>query len=500
MDRIPQKSNPCLFDKEVLKIQKALADSFSWLDHSIGICETLTDIKDGKRFVSANLYKGGGEYEQIMPCEELGNFSFFTLKDAQKVQNSANLVKSPFSLIIWYDMGKVSLPSDERNTEQIKGQILGVLQNLHLSPRIEIEEVYEKAKNVFADYSYDVTANQYMMAPYAGLRIDGNIYASVPCIAQNIIHPYSSLKRLRHYLYKVTFDKLPMDNGSVSLPTGGCSSYVANGKLYRNLDFNYNDTASFIVKTGDFVGMSFVTGLNAGDMDDALIAQLPYRMVDGINKHGIRVSTHIVYNDWGWSGAGTKSVHITRLPFHALMNIRSMATIEDDMRDITANVTTSASMGEYLLMVLVTDGITTYAMLPPTEEGEPYVLQDITSYPKLTNFRWVGGDEVDRADLQTRPTGVERYNLMPCALSDLRFTKAYEDTDRLSEFIGMDGTTKDSSDEELLVIYERAKTAYERRKRDGETWQTVHSVIYGDRGMKELYIQEDWEDNCLIII
>lgn len=186
MDRIPHKSDPRLFDKEVLKIQNALADAFAWLDHSIGICETLTDVKEGKRFTSANLYKGGGEYEQIMPCRELGNFSFFVLRDPQEVR-SGSLVKSPFSLIVWYDTRKVSLAHDERNTEQIKGQILGVLSGLHLNPAIEITKVYEKPQNVFADYSYDYTSNQFLMSPYAGLRIDGVMYAKIPCFErQNV--------------------------------------------------------------------------------------------------------------------------------------------------------------------------------------------------------------------------------------------------------------------------------------------------------------------------
>lgn len=181
MDRIPQKSNPVLFDREVLKIQKALADNLTWLDHAIGICETLTEVKDGKSFTSANLYKGNGQYELIMPCKELGNFAFFTLRDAQEVLNGGRLVKSPFSLIIWYNMMQVSPSADERNTEQIKGQILDIINGLHMMPSLELTKVYEKPKNVFADYSYDHIQNQFLMSPYAGLRIDGVIYASVPC-------------------------------------------------------------------------------------------------------------------------------------------------------------------------------------------------------------------------------------------------------------------------------------------------------------------------------
>lgn len=182
MDRIHKKTNPKLFDKEVLKIQEALADAFPWLDYSLGICETLTEVQNGRKQTSANLYLGMGQYERIQPCEELGNFSFFTLRDPQEIsQRNKNLIKSPFSLIIWYDTRKVSLPTDERNTEAIKAQILFVLHNLH-SPRFTITRIYEKPQNVFADYSYDHTQNQYLMSPFAGLRIDGVIDASIPCM------------------------------------------------------------------------------------------------------------------------------------------------------------------------------------------------------------------------------------------------------------------------------------------------------------------------------
>lgn len=181
MDRVQHKSDPKLFDKEVLKIQEALADAFPWLDYSLGICETLTDIKDGRKFTSANLYIGDGQYEQIMPCKELGNFSFFTLRDPQELGRNKTIIKSPFSLIVWYDTRKVSLPSDERNTEAIKGQILGVLDSASFA-NVEVTRVYEKPSNVFSDFSYEHTNNQFLMSPYAGLRIDGTITARIPCI------------------------------------------------------------------------------------------------------------------------------------------------------------------------------------------------------------------------------------------------------------------------------------------------------------------------------
>lgn len=181
MERIIKKTDPHLFDAEVLKVQEALS-YLPWLNRIYGICETLVSVREGKRFVSANHYKGRGQYEQIMPCEELGNFCFFTLRDAEEIGNrDTNLIKTPFSLILWYDMRKVSLPTDERNTEAIKSQILRVLHNSN-NPRLSLEKIYEKPENVFSGFSYDHTANQYLMSPYAGLRIDGYLTTTIPCL------------------------------------------------------------------------------------------------------------------------------------------------------------------------------------------------------------------------------------------------------------------------------------------------------------------------------
>ena len=311
-------------------------------------------------------------------------------------------------------------------------------------------------------------------------------------------HPYLSLERLCPYLYKVTFDAIPQDNGNNAPVGGGCSSYVRNGKLYRNFDFKYDNAASFIVRTKDFEGMAMLTGLNDGQMDDALIAQLPYRMVDGRNNEGIMVSVHLLFNDWEYTGAGQKSIPMTRLPFEVLSRVKSMATIGTDLADVLGNLNVTIGMGDYLLQCLVTDGTTTYAIIPPDTDNSAYALINATAYPKMSNFRYVARAEVSRydMDLQDRPTGIERYNLMPCELSDLRFTKAYETADRLSEFIGLHGTTKESTDAELEAIYEDARSLYLDRERDGQTWQTMHSVVYGNK-MESLFIQEDWADDIL---
>lgn len=308
-------------------------------------------------------------------------------------------------------------------------------------------------------------------------------------------HPYTSLERLGDYLYKVSFAELPEEVILDPRVSGGCSSYVQNGKLYRNLDWDYDELASFMVTAPGFKGMAFIPGLNDTELPDELMSQLPYRMLDGINESGIMVSTHVLFNDWEWTGSGDTPLY--KIPFLVLSNLKSMEDIESVLAPVLSELYATPTLiaSEYLLQFLVTDGTITYVITPPTSKNGQYSLVEATENPKLANFRWVESANVTRAELQNRPTGVERWNMMPCPLEDLRFTKAYEEPTRLSEFIGLRDTDKDSSDEELESIYEAAKQLYETRTRNGLTWQTMHSVVYSAKGVEMLCVQENWDRN-----
>lgn len=313
-------------------------------------------------------------------------------------------------------------------------------------------------------------------------------------IIKELIHPYVSLERLGTFLYRATFDNIPPEI-EIDAPVGFCSSYVADGKLYRNLDWFYNNVLTFAIQCNGFQGTAFLNELTIDNLDDELIGQLPYHVVDGRNDDGIMVSEHVIYNDWDWKGEG--EISLQKIPYLLLSQIHSLDNFETQIADILSNVKADAMLekAEYLLQFLITDGTTTYAIVPCTDGTNNYEVLNITANPKLTNFRWVNKATVDRNELQKRPTGVERWNLMPCDLEDIKFTKAYTTTDRLSEFIGIEGTTKDSTDEELLSIQAIAYEKYLEKKRNSQTWQSVHSVVYSNQGVEYFYCQENFDKN-----
>lgn len=322
--------------------------------------------------------------------------------------------------------------------------------------------------------------------------------------------PYKSLRRLASYTYEVTFDTIPEDTDANLFTASGCSSVVSNGRLYSNLDWKYNNNVIFHVKCNGFEGMAFSDRLTEGALDDDLIGQLPYHIRDGRNDAGIMVATHVVYNDLGWTGASSGAlftrIPITKLPYKVLTEVSNMSAFESWC---TANLPQFydgwlGRLETYALQFIVTDGTTTYVItMTGTPQFNQLVCVNATNNPKLTNFYWVNQSTISsRASLsQAHPTGIERWNALRTwgvpDMAGIRFTQSYERTDRLSDFIGESGTTKDSTDAELLEIRDLAYTAYQNRTRNGETWQTVYSVVYSPNKLETLYIQEDFETKVI---
>lgn len=317
----------------------------------------------------------------------------------------------------------------------------------------------------------------------------------------------TSIERLGAYTFRISFDDVPPFVDGDNLVVGACSSFLKNGKLYRNLDLYYDNTASFWVKCKNFEGMALISGMNDGELDYTLLKQLPYRILDGVNtENGIKVSTHLLFNDFGYMGSGNKNFPLYKLPYVILTELTALTSasaIATALSQYLTNIKIPQTLvtNGYLLQFAVTDGTDMYIIAPPTTStGDYQVIKATAGIERLTNFRYVAKATLQRndTDLQLRPTGIERWNLINsgATLQDLKFTNAYTSNAWLSEFIGEGTTTKNSTDGELQVYYEIAHSAYERRTRETkETWQTVYSVVYGANGIEELYTQENYDKN-----
>ena len=172
-----------MFDRVIADIQRGLADNLAWLDHSFGRAWRLAKMVNGRREYTPNVYIGNNEYLPVMPDEGLGNFSFFVLSDPQDIEWSAHvqsLMTAPFSLIVWVDVRTVV---ENRNTEQIKAEILNALGRLLIRDgSFELTRIHETAENVYKGYTLDEVDNQFLMHPFAGFRFEGVIKTKQPCM------------------------------------------------------------------------------------------------------------------------------------------------------------------------------------------------------------------------------------------------------------------------------------------------------------------------------
>lgn len=185
---LPNITSPYLFDKVINEIQQALKNGLPWLDYSFGRAERLVKVIDGKRIYTPNFYEGNDNYEVLLPDDRLRCFSFFVLSEPQELMNRMQTelrIKAPFSLIVWVDLRKVEKvmnQPDQRNTEYVKEQILGVLETVFPKKgHFSIQRIYQRAENVFEGFTLDEVQNQFLMSPFAGFRFYGELIVTNDC-------------------------------------------------------------------------------------------------------------------------------------------------------------------------------------------------------------------------------------------------------------------------------------------------------------------------------
>lgn len=181
-----QQQSPKLFDRVIQAMQDRLS-GLAWLDHVFGRCERLVKMSaDGRRVYSPNVYKGDEEYILLTPDNtELGNYCFFVMEEPETVRHAVGErlhVRSPFSLILWVDMRTVGATYDDRNTDELKDAVLRLLDGSFLREgAVTLQRVYERSENVFQGFSLDEVENQYLMSPYWGMRLTGEMVVLQDC-------------------------------------------------------------------------------------------------------------------------------------------------------------------------------------------------------------------------------------------------------------------------------------------------------------------------------
>ena len=186
IDKAPNLTTPVMIDRVLACIQDSLIARVGWLNHAFGKAQRLVCLRDNSNYYYPGVHIGEFEYMNVLPGQDFGNRTFFIIDDPQIVENNSrryNTIKSPFSLVLWYDIATIFKATKERNTEEIKRQIMRALNDTILpsGARIEITRIFEQAENIFKGYSIKEIDTQYLMHPYAGLRLEGTLIYRDEC-------------------------------------------------------------------------------------------------------------------------------------------------------------------------------------------------------------------------------------------------------------------------------------------------------------------------------
>lgn len=363
---------------------------------------------------------------------------------------------------------------------------------------------------------------------------------------------YKSIKKIKDYLYEIEYDSLNYEfandhynNGSDISGFKGCSS-VRNGNWYgRNLDWTYDNTAEFVVRTprigrryssiGVSGALSRLTNdfVESGQYDNAY-KLIPFQLQDGINEHGVVANMNVVPVENGTHNIGVPMFDISQrvcaltLVRFILDRFKTAHEAVQFIRDhVLVYFPRSLHRYGYETHIMIADKTDTYLL---EFIGNRTEIVDISSRPYTTNFYEFGvrfnsdgtvytpetQDEMHNAigtnNITPHGSGLERFNYisqhyagsnsksgMRSLMNDLTYTRAYNTSSHPSnpywytEFVGQrDLTVIDRIEKYSEVVDIAGQMFLNRSRADGQTWHTVHSSVYNISD-KKLYLitQED---------
>lgn len=177
MTAVPVPQYPYLADKVIAQMQQQLKTNLSWLDYSFGRAQRLVELRDKKNYYYPGVFVGGREYVNVLPTEKYGNFSFFQMEDATEVNLQAHRyskIKNRFSVIFWFNLSKIYVTQDARETERIKEEILKAFAKIVLTDgSVSIDSIYESHNNIYKNYSLNEVEHQHLMHPFGAIRVEG---------------------------------------------------------------------------------------------------------------------------------------------------------------------------------------------------------------------------------------------------------------------------------------------------------------------------------------
>lgn len=281
-----------------------------------------------------------------------------------------------------------------------------------------------------------------------------------------------------------------------------CACVRKDNLFGRNYDWNYDERCSFYVATKATNGRHATIGVAQGTSnltqefidsgkysDDYKI--VPFLLLDGINDAGVICEMNVAPNDKGLTtgtnaeGEDLMAIMIPRFVLDYAGSVDEAITLLQSRNIICPN-----NSGVQLeLHFMIADP--TKTVVVEFVENEMKVIESfVNDKPIMTNF-FIDGFDGTKESLTLYGQGFERYQILSDGFDSVnselgmlnlmqqaQFTKAYHDDVRwYSDFVGGE-YTNETPTEQFEPLLAQARELYQRRTRNGETWQTVHTSVY----------------------
>ena len=166
-----------------MEIRARLQTDLQWLTKAYGKCSKQKLQDRGKnQIIYPAIYVGGIDYLDMRPNEKLGNYTFFDVKDGQKVDRLDGTQEydtvAEIGLVAWFKYESIYGANHERNTvENVADEIHNSMMKLGLRyGRLEPLGLYEHPENVYKGFSHREIEDRYNMRPFGCLRINMLLY------------------------------------------------------------------------------------------------------------------------------------------------------------------------------------------------------------------------------------------------------------------------------------------------------------------------------------
>lgn len=175
--KVPELVDPKLLDASLLEIQTALSERLAWLDHVYGKAQRMVQLVEGRPEYYPAVYTGGEEHGNVLPNDQIGNFSFFDVAKSQDIETYNRRdynISTKAGLVFWFNYKSI-YPDDweRRSLDNVRFEVLEVLRKLVVQKsQITVLGTVEDATSMYPGYRNQEVDDQFLMRPFGGFRVN----------------------------------------------------------------------------------------------------------------------------------------------------------------------------------------------------------------------------------------------------------------------------------------------------------------------------------------